>query len=167
MTEFPTRLYFPAQAVGAGKVFFDLFNASARPLVVQSVRAQKDGSVAVTGILGVKLYLTRTSAIGTGGTAANTGSATLTAPNFDKGKNAYILTGVTARAAPSGGATAGSVIGERQIFPEETNGATYEGFEFLTSGMLLVPVSTGIRVVQGAVASVGNIGFGVAFSNIT
>lgn len=63
---------------------------------------------------------------------------------------------------PTGGATAGAVICNRQIFTEETNAADYEPVEFLPT-LLEVGEGTGIRIVQGAVASVGNIGFQVAF----
>jgi hypothetical protein len=48
------------------------------------------------------------------------------------------------------------------VFTEETNAADYEAIEFLTSA-LVVPAGTGIRVVQGSVASVGSIGFGATF----
>ncbi|MBX4388495.1 hypothetical protein K4H03_20590 [Mycobacterium tuberculosis] len=44
------RVFIPAQAVGANKVMMDLFNAtgSGKVLKIKSVRAIKDGSVAVT-----------------------------------------------------------------------------------------------------------------------
>ncbi len=168
-------LYLPSTAAGANKVYFDLFNAtgSGKTLRVKSVEVIKDGSVSVTGTLSLKLYLTRTSAIGTGGTAATAESASLTAPGLNKMNpaNASLPAGVTARAAPTGGATAGAVIGETHIFPEETNASSYEYIDFLIAEAadiqpLFVPENTGIRVVQGSVASVGNTGFNVIFEAV-
>jgi hypothetical protein len=165
-------VFIPASAAGANKVFFDLFNAtgSGKTMKVKSIRAIKDGSVAVTGVVSVKLYLTRTTAIGTGGTAAVENGATLTAPAItEHDTNSPALPAqITARAAPTGGATAGAVISERHIMPEETNASTYDRVEFLLpEGVDVQPIivreNQGIRVVQGAVASVGNIGFSITF----
>lgn len=169
------RLFVPAGAAGANKVHLDLFNATAsgKTLRVLSVRAIKDGSVAVTGVVSVKLHLTRTTAVGTTGTAATVDGTSLTAPALAKmdPANAALPAGVTARQAPGGGATAGVVICERQIFSEETSAANYEPVEFLNPNTddiqpLVVPENTGIRIVQGAVASVGNIGFDILFEAI-
>ena len=89
--------------------------------------------------------------------------------------NSQILNGnITARLTPSGGATAGAVISFRSLFTEETGGGTYTPAldMVLASPMLtlaglqpaiIVPQGTGVRVVQGSVASVGNIGFDVVF----
>ena len=168
------RLFIPAGAAGANKVHFDLFNATAsgKTLRVLSVRAIKDGSVAVTGALSVKLYLTRTTAVGTTGTAATAEGTSLTAPTLSEmdPANAALPAGVTARQAPGGGATAGAVICERHVFTEETS-AVYGEVEFLNPNTddiqpLIVPENTGIRVVQGSVASVGNIGFDVLFEAV-
>ena len=155
-------LFVPSQAVDASKVYFDLFNGSERNLTVSSVKAIKDGSSAVTGALAVHLLLTRTTAVGTGGTAATEEGASLTAATITKLEQRALPDGVDARLAPTGGATAGAVVAQRQLFPEETTGVNYEGLEFL-EGKLTVPPGTGIRVVQGLVASVGNVGFGVTF----
>lgn len=166
------RLFIPAQAVGANKVMMDLFNAtgSGKVLKIKSVRAIKDGSVAVTGTLSVKLYLTKTTAVGTGGTAAVLEGTSLTAPAITKmdSINANLPAGITARAAPAGGATGGAVMTERHVFSEETNASTYDRVEFqLPEGLDVQPTTIreneGIRIVQGAVASVGNIGFDVIF----
>lgn len=156
-------LFVPASAAWAGKTFFDLFNGAERAITVSSVEAVKDGSQAVTGtLLAAQLFLTRTSAVGTGGTTATEEGTSLTAATLSKLQALALPEGVSARAAPSGGATAGAVICERQVFTEETAGVNYEPVEFLPCG-LVVPAGTGIRVLQGAVASVGNIGFGVTF----
>jgi hypothetical protein len=155
-------LFVPSQAVGASKVFFDLWNGSERAITVSSLKAIKDGSVAITGTLAVKLHLTRTSAEGSGGTAATADGTSLTAATISKLQRYALPDGITARLTPSGGATAGAVICERQVFAEETTGVNYEPVEFLPSG-LIVPEGTGIRVVQGAIAATGNIGFNAVF----
>lgn len=169
------RLFIPAGAAGASKVYFDLFNATGSGLTLRvlSVRAIKDGSVAVTGALSVKLYLTRTTAVGTGGTAATLEGTSLTAATISEmdPANAALNANVTARLAPTAGATAGAVICERHIFTEETTAANYDPVEFLNPNTddiqpLIVPANTGIRIVQGTVASVGNIGFDVLFEAV-
>lgn len=164
--------FFPAAAVGANKVFLDIFNAtgSGKIIKVKSVRAIKDGSVAVTGVLSVKLHVTRTTTVGTGGTAAVLEGTSLTVPAISKHDttNAAVPAQITARAAPAGGATGGAVFAERHIFSEETNASTYDRVEFLTpEGVdiqaLKIRENEGIRIVQGAIASVGNIGFSITF----
>jgi hypothetical protein len=167
------RLVIPPQAVGANKVYFDLFNATGtgKTIRIRSAFAAPSNDVAVTGTLGVRLHLTRTSAVGTGGTTINTDDTSLTNGTICKldPSLASLPAGVTARLAPAGGATAGALIAVRHVFTEETNAATalaaLSGAEFvrLQGADVLVPENTGIRVVQGAVASVGNIGFEVNF----
>jgi len=168
------RMIVPSSAVGANKVFFDLFNAtgSGSTLRVRSVFAFVDSDTAVTGTLGVELNLTRTSAVGTGGTANTTEGTSLTALTISKldPSMANLNANITARLAPTAGATAGAWLGQRWVFTEETSapagiqGAI--GADFIRNGGsdLLVPQNTGIRIVQGAVASVGNLGFEVNFS---
>lgn len=168
------RMIVPSQAVGANKVYFDLFNAtgSGSTLRVRSVFAFVDSDTAVTGTLGVELNLTRTSAVGTGGTANTTEGTSLTALTISKldPAMAALSANITARSAPTGGATAGAWLGQRWVFTEETNASAglggLIGAEFIRVGGndVLVPQNTGIRVVQGTVASVGNIGFEVNFS---
>lgn len=155
-------LFVPSQAVGAATVHFDLWNGSSREITLTSLTAIKDGSVAVSGVVAAQLFLTRTTAVGTGGTTATEEGTSLSAATLTKLQTYALPEGVTARKTPTGGATAGAVVCERQIFTEETNAADYEAIEFLTSA-LVVPAGTGIRVVQGSVASVGSIGFGATF----
>lgn len=168
-------LFVPSQAAGASKVYWDLFNAagSGKTLRVKSVEVVKNGATAVTGTVAVQLFLTRTSAIGTGGTAAASESALLTNISLNKMNpaNASLPAGVTARLTPTGGATAGAVVSEVHVHPEETNAASYDLPDFLlpecwTIQPLIVPEGSGIRVVQGSVASVGNIGFNVTFEAV-
>lgn len=157
-------LYVPSQVAGASLVYFDLWNGSDRPITITSLTAVKETAVAVTGLVAVRLFLTRTTAVGTGGTANTTEGTSLTACTITKLQQRSLETTITARLTPTGGATAGAVICERDVMPEELgNSANYEPLEFLASPNLTVPEGTGIRVVQGSVASVGNIGFGAVF----
>jgi hypothetical protein len=166
------HLFVPKQAVGAGLVYFDLFNASnsGKSVVVKSVVPIVSGAVAVSGTLGVDLLLTRTTAIGTGGTAATREGTDTTAMTFSAlDGDQPVPVDITARLTPSGGATAGAVISWRSVFTEETADATYNPVTDMVRNNapgvpgLVVKPGKGIRVVQGAVASVGNIGFDVLF----
>ncbi len=163
------HLFVPYQAVGANLVYFDLFNNHAtKSLQIDSVLPIPAGDVAVTGALSVELYLTRTTAVGTGGTVDAKESTALTVtPGINKinSASANCPATVTARLTPSGGATAGAVLGLRSVFTEETNAAAYDIKDLVIEGAsIVVPPATGIRVVQGSVASVGNIAFCVLFS---
>ena len=161
------RLMVPTQAVGADVELFDLFNAttSALDLFVYSVVPVVDGAVAVTGLVAVNLNLNRTSAVGTGGTAASwqgTGFATTTISPFNPGSPPP--NGITARITPTGGATPGAWLGFDSVYTEEANAGTYTPRpNMLRGNILFVPQGTGISVVQGAVAWVGNIAFAVDF----
>jgi len=155
-------LFVPIQAVGSAKVYFDLFNGSDRDITVSGLKAIKDGTTAVTGTIAVQLFLTRTSAVGTGGTANTEDGTATTACTISKVQSRAVPDGITARLTPTGGATAGAVICERQVFTEETSPTNYEGQEFIDAP-LLVPQGTGIRVVQGSDASVGKVGFQALF----
>ena len=163
------RLFVPKQAVGANLVYFDLFNNSTdKKLLIEYIHPVVSGAVAVVGVVGVDLFLTFTSAVGTGGTAATRDGTDLTAATFSRNNpiSSPLDDGITARLTPTGGATAAGVIAWASVFTEETNAATYMGQMyqmFLNGHGVIVPKSRGIRVVQGAVASVGNIGFNVGF----
>lgn len=167
------KLFVPKQAVGADLVYFDLFNVGTSGLTINlcSLIPVVSGAVAVTGVVGVDLLLTRTSAVGTGGTAATAEGAIITAATFSALDNSQPLdlTRISARLTPTGGATAGAILGYRSVFSEETNAGTYTQVDLVNSpSQALSPVvvrpGTGISVIQGAVASVGNIGFDVTFS---
>lgn len=169
-----TRLIVPKQAAGASTVYFDLFNGagSCSRLEIISVLPIVSGAVAVVGTLAVDLFLTRTTAVGTGGTAATQGGTSLTAAMFSPHDwDGAMDPNITARLTPSGGATGGNVLSFRSVFTEETSAASY----YQQHDMALPPAAqgltgiqvregTGIRVVQGGVASVGNIGFDVLFN---
>ena len=168
------KLFVPKQAVGANLVFFDLFVAStASSLVrVMSVLPVVSGAATVVGVLGVDLHLQYTTAIGTGGTAAtylgtDITAATISPMNF---KSSILDPGVTARLTPSGGATASGLIAYGSVFTEEAGvGTSYQGNlnELVSRTPFSEPITlasgVGIRVAQGSVASVGNIGFEVLF----
>lgn len=170
------RLVIPAQAVGANKVFCDIFNAtgSGKIMKILSVFAYPDIDTAVTGTLGVEIALTRTTAVGTGGTAATNDSTSLTAPSISRFdlNDPTVPAAITARASPTGGATGGAYLGSRWVFTEETNAgsalAASQGADIIRNegAKLIVRENTGLRVVQGAVASVGNISVEINFALI-
>ncbi len=167
------RMICPAQAVGANKVFLDLFNAtgSGGTLRILSAYCFVDNDTAVTGTLGVEISLTRTTAVGTGGTAATLDGTSLTAITISEmdTNNPALSANITARSSPTGGATAGALIGQRWVFTEETSApsgiAGTLGAEFVRNegADLIVRENSGLRFVQGAVASVGNLAFEITF----
>ena len=162
------RLFVPKQAVGANLVYFDLFNASGSGVVVGVRGAMPivSGAVAVVGSVAVDLHLTRTTTVGTGGTAATYDGSSLTAATISSMTvGSQPPSAVTARLTPTGGAAAGAVICWRSVFTEETNAGTYVPQLDINERecVLVLNQGSGIRVVQGAVASVGNIGFDVTF----
>lgn len=167
------RLICPSQAVGANKVFLDLFNAtgSGVSLRILSAFCYVDNDTAVTGTLGVEVNLTRTTAVGTGGTAATADGTSLTAITISKMDTAAaaLSASITARSSPAGGATAGALVGQRWVFTEETSApsgiAGTLGAEFIRNegADLIVRENSGLRFVQGSVASVGNLSFEITF----
>jgi hypothetical protein len=167
------HLFVPSQAAGTSVVFFDLFNASGSnaTIEVKSVIPIVSGAVAVTGVIAVDLYLTRTSAAGTGGTAATNEGTSLTACTITPIDNSEKLsTFITARLTPSGAATAAGVLCQRSVYTEEANAGAYAQIWDMARGNyvdvppIILTTGQGIRVVQNAIASVGNIGFDVIFN---
>lgn len=167
------RLIVPSQAVGANKVYWDFWNESTSGKVIRvvSVFVYPDIDTAVTGTLGVEAIFTRTTAVGTGGTAAvfeGTSTTAITIAKMDT--NNTSLSGlVSARSAPTGGATAGAYLGSRWVFTEETNAgsaiASSQGADLIRndgSSVILRP-GQGLRGIQGAVASVGSLAWEVNF----
>lgn len=170
------RAIFPSQAVGASKVYCDLFNAtgSGKIIKVLSIFVYPDIDTAVTGTVAVELALSRTTAVGTGGTAATNDSTSLTAPTITRFDTAdtVVPAQVTARSAPTGGATAGAYLGSRWVFTEETNAgsaiASAMGADLIRNegAKLIIRENEGLRIVQGTVASVGNIAVEINFALI-
>lgn len=167
------RLIVPPQAVGANKVHADLFNATGTGKVMRILSAFcfVNLDTAVTGTVGLRISLTRTTSVGTGGTAATNEGTSVTAPAISRFDTSFaaLPSGVTARASPTGGATAGALLATRYMFTEETNAgsavAAALGCEFVrdSGAELIVRENEGIRFVQGSVASVGTIGFEATF----
>src|SRR5574343_194520 len=167
------RLIIPSQAVGANKVYWDLWHdgASNKIIRVVSVFVHPDIDTAVTGTLGVEAILTRTTAIGTGGTAATANSTSTTAPTFAYMDTSAttVTTYVSARSAPTGGATAGAYLGSRWVFTEETNAgsaiAGALGADLIRNegSNVIVRPGQGLRGIQGAVASVGSLAWEINF----
>jgi hypothetical protein len=175
-----TYLYCsPPIAVGSNKLFLDLFNAtgSGRVIDIRGIWLQPKLDVAVTGAVGTRLDLYRTSAIGTGGTAASVDSATVDVAggNFTKMDEslAALPAQITARVGPAGGATISRWLFPMTVAPEESNTSmgymsqffnmipqSYAGF----AQPLVVRENTGILVKQNAVASVGSISVLIAFT---
>lgn len=169
------RLFFPGQAVGASLVYWDLFNRSDTgvKLAVWSVIPIIDASVAHTGVVGITLHLTRTTAVGTGGTAATRGGTAVDAATFISMDEPGVPLpgGVTARITPTGGATAGAYISMASIMAEETAAQAYLAHtnDFVRRGQqdvgpVWVRQNQGLRVVQGSVAATGVVGFDVIFT---
>jgi hypothetical protein len=167
------RMICPAQAVGANKVFVDLFNATGSGVAIRVLSAYcyVDNDTAVTGTLGVEISLTRTTAVGTGGTAATLDGTSLTAITISEmdTNNPALNANITARSSPTGGATAGALLSQRWVFTEETSApsgiAGTLGAEFVRNegADVIVRENSGLRFVQGTVASVGNLAFEITF----
>lgn len=170
-------LNIPPQAAAANKIFLDLFNAagSGKVIEINGIWAVVKTDVAVTGTLGVELQTSRTSAVGTGGTAATYNGTSFAAPSIapKDTNNPSLPAQITARAVPTGGATIAACWWQKYVFTEETN-VSSQVAQFFN----LVPAQTtefqsltlregqGLRVNQGTVASVGSIGFLIDFSVI-
>ena len=166
-------LVIPSSAVGASKIYFDLFNNQASTVLrLRKLFAVVATDVAVSGTLGVRVDVMRTSAVGTGGTAAvgPTSSSKTAAAFWPFTPGNSLPAGVTARTVPTGGATDQAWLFPSYLFTEETNVSTQvtQFFNLLpelsTEQSIELPQGNGLKVVQGSVASVGNIGFLVVFT---
>lgn len=174
----PTYFYCsPPIAVGANKLLVDLFNAtgSGKTMDIRGIWLIPKLDVAIVGAVAVRVDLYRTSAVGTGGTAASTDSATIDVAggNFTKfdETNTAIPAQITARVAPTGGATISRWLFPSNYAPEESN--TSMGYlmqwqnlipQFTFGQKIVVAENTGILIKQGAVASVGSVSILIAFS---
>lgn len=168
-------LFVPPQAAAANKIFFDLFNAagSAKNIEINGIWAVVKTDVAVTGTLGVEIQVSRTSAVGTGGTAVGYNGTSFAAGSITPKdtNNAALPAQITARVVPTGGATIAGVWWNNYLFTEETNvSSQVSQFFNLVPAMnselqsLTLREGQGLRVNQGAVASVGSLGFLIDFS---
>lgn len=170
-------LITPPIAVGVDKLLLDLFNASGSGKVVdvRGIWLIPKLDAAVTGALAVRVDAYRTSAVGTGGSTVAADSATRdvstgTTWKFDE-NNAAIPAQITARVAPTGGATISRWLFPNNVAPEESN----TSMGYLTQWQNLVPSfmfgqkftfreGQGLLLKQGTVASVGSVSIFVAFT---
>ena len=167
----------PNSVGGIDKLHFDLFNAvgSGKKIDIRGVWIIPRTDVAVAGALGIRVDLYRTSAVGTGGTAAVYKSATRDVAGgnicpFDT-NNAALPAQITARHLLTGGATISEWLFPTYSLGEET--ATSQAY--MSQYQNLIPVLSvgqkltlregqGLLAKQGAVAATGNIGFLVVFT---
>ena len=170
--------WVPTVAVGASKLYADLFNAagSGKIIELRGLWAIVDTDVAVAGALGIEIMLLRTSAVGTGGTVptynGGTASSTGTIIPFDT-TNAALPAQVTARALPTGGATIAAFYWSQWVAGEEaaTSSANITSFENLlpTTAMgqrITLREGQGLLIKQGTVAATGNMAFLTVFTLI-
>lgn len=168
------RMIVNGSAVGANKVHCDLFNANATLIVkVVSAKVMPDIDTAVTGVVSAEISLTRTTNVGTGGTAKTDDNTALTGISISRLDTALAAldADITARTQTTGGATAGAILGTRHIFMEETNAgaaiAAALGAEFIDQRYpVILRQNQGLRFVQGTVASVGTLNFEITFEVI-
>ncbi len=170
------RLLIPDGAVGASEDFFDFFNATSATagtggrIIVSSVKIMVAVDVIVTVNLGINLHLHRTTAVGTGGTAATQGGTSNTAATFNSvlSSQSILPSGMTARLKPSGGATTGQWLYQSAVHTDESSenhgGALVEKW-LHTKDMepIVLAAGQGLKVVQGTEASAGSVGFIVEF----
>lgn len=151
----------------AETVHWDMWNGDAAKLVrVVSILQIPSITTAVTGAVSA-WRLTRTTAIGTGGSAQTAWLPDLSQTAMDAD--------VTCRSKPTGGATAGTILRYYALHGEETNAATIMvaslgGLELVPPvlaksehGILLRP-SQGIRVSQNTSTAGGNTGWLISFT---
>lgn len=173
-----TYLYTtPAAAVGIDKLYTDLFNAagSGKVIDVRGIWIVPKTDVAVVGALGIRVDLYRTSAVGTGGTAASYKSATRDVAGGNicpmDTANAALPAQITARWLP----TAGATISEWMIATYSLGEETATSMAFISQYQNILPSlywgqklalreGQGILLKQGAVAATGSIGFLIAFT---
>lgn len=174
----PTYNYMtPSAAAGASKLYCDLFNAvgSGKVIDIRGIWIIPDTDVAVVGAVAIRIDLYRTSAVGTGGTAASYKSAT---PDVTGGNicpmdtlNAALPAQITARWLPAGGATISEWIIANYIMGEEAS----TSMSYITQFQNILPQLTvgqkfalregqGLLLKQGTVASAGSLSFLIAFT---
>ena len=166
------KVFVPKQAATVSLIYFDLWVPTNSIYRVELVAISPivSGAVAVIGTLGIDLFLRRTTAIGTGGTAMTQEGTSLTAMTISdmNGQQIADSAAITGRLTPAGGATGGAVMSWVSIFTEETSSAAYN----MTNGMvrdgysdippMIIPPNTGFSIIGGSEAApVGNVGFNI------
>lgn len=174
----PSYLYStPAAAAGASKLYFDLFNAvgSGKVIDIRGIWIVPKTDVAVVGAVAVRIDLYRTSAVGTGGSVASYKSPT---PDVAGGNispmdalNSALPAQITARWLPTAGATISEWLIATYTLGEEasTSQAYMSQYQNILPNLSVgqkfaLNEGQGILLKQGTVASIGNIGFLVAFT---
>jgi len=167
------RLLIPDGAVGVSEDFFDLFNATSATtntgnrIIVSSVKVMVAADVDVTSALGTNLHLHKTSAVGTGGTAATVQGTVNTAATFSTVTPApgLLPDGITARLKPTGGATIGAWLSQQSVSTAETLDSTYleKWLHSSNEEPIVLGKGEGLKVIQGTVNTAGSIGFIVTF----
>jgi len=167
----------PSTSVGANKVFFDFFNGtgSGKIIRVHGIFPIVDTDVAVTGVLGIRILATRTSTVGTGGTpwvkdgaVDVAGGAWVSMDTSD----VDIPSQITGRHLSTAGATDQAWLRGMYVMGEES--ATSQAYTFQgqvnmfdsceTCKPIMLREGFGIKVRQGAIASVGNVRFRIVFT---
>ena len=174
----PSYLYMtPFAAVGASKLYCDLFNASGSGKIidVRGIWIIPETATIVTGVVGVRIDLYRTSTVGTGGTGHSYKSATIDVGGGNicplDTTNANLPAQITARWLPSGGAAISEWMFATYSLGEETP----QSMAYMTQYQNILPnlvwgqklalrEGQGILLKQGAVASAGDMSFLVAFT---
>jgi hypothetical protein len=166
-------LAVPPQAVGANKLHLDFFNGTAASIIkVRGAWVIVAQDVANTGAVSIRLDWFRTSAVGSGGTAATYNGAALTPTIVPKDtNNAPLPAGLTARAAPTAGATVAAWLFPTFHQTEElqVGGALSQWNNILPDPNrgeqeLVLRPNQGFLARQGAVVGAGNIAILVSFT---
>jgi hypothetical protein len=160
-------VFVPPQATSANLNYFDVWNVAGNGTNIEllSVVATPQLSTAIVGLIGIDLYLTRTTSVGTGGTAATYDGVALNAMTISSYYSSPLAVGaVSARFTPGGGAATGAVLEFASLFTEETQASPPQEMVDSTFGGIIVRPGTGFKVIQGATASpLGSIGFNIVF----
>lgn len=164
-------------AGGANKVMMDLFNASGNDsppidLCLLGLYIEPKTDVAVTGVVSARFDIFKTNTAGTGGTSNSYNAPASNAINitsFDSNAASLADGHISARSAPTSGASLVNWIWSAFVFPEETNaGSVLAGkVQLLPDNPQIEPIvlhaGEGIVIKQGSVASVNSFVFKIIF----
>jgi hypothetical protein len=169
----------PRVTTAAATDLFDLFNASGsgKTMRVVGIYPVINVTAASAIVPSFEFSVIKTSAVGTGGTghtfegAAAPATGLINISRVDDG-DATLPAQVTARAIPTGGATASKFMFDVWLLTEETNSATYQlqGINFVPLGQemkeIVIPQGQGIKIRQiTPTASTGtNFGWLIVFT---
>jgi hypothetical protein len=172
----PTYTWWvPGSAVGASKLYADLFNAtgSGKIIEIRGVWAIPKGDVTNASALATEVGLYRTSAVGTGGTVHTYNGGTAATAHvitpWDTA-NAALPAQITARAVPTAGATIAALYWAQYVYLQEDNAAAY-----VAAFANLLPVGTmnqritlregqGLLIKQGTIVNAGSLAYLTLFT---